>query len=198
MKSETHTTLISRPRRLALGCLIALALVLLAGVALAGSTDTYIPQLGITVPDEKVGAVLHSLPPDGPEAPGGAPAPTGQPDRIPAQMLAPDAPVPISPEVLEPANAWLVSDGATLVAVYAGAAANKPSSGRFVIVRQNLAIGRQTEDTVDVAGTGLLKITAAPRGAAVETSAQRGKLHFRGSNGTTGVLDLATDRTRKR
>src|SRR5262245_41660898 len=165
-------------RRLALGCLIALALVLLAGVALAGSTDTYIPQLGITVPDDKVGPVLHSLPPGGPETPGGAPVPTGQPDRIPAQMLSADVPVPISPQVLQPANAWLVRDAATLVAVYAGAAANKPSDGRFVIVRQNLAIGKQTQDTVDVAGSGLVKITSAPKGAAVETSAQRGKLRF--------------------
>src|SRR5262249_30438920 len=109
-----------------------------------------------------------------------------------------DVPVPISPQVLQPANAWLVSDAATLVAVYAGAAANKPSDGRFVIVRQNLAIGKQTQDTVDVAGSGLLKITSAPKGAAVETSAQRGKLRFRGSNGWAGVLDLATDRTRRR
>jgi hypothetical protein len=197
METETRSPA-GRRRRLAIGCLIALALVLLAGVALGGSTDTYIPQLGITVPDEKVEAVLHSLPPGGPETPGGAPVPAGSPDRIPAQMLAADAPVPISTQVLKPANAWLVSDGATLVAVYAGAAANNPSNGRFVIVRQNLAIGRQTEDTIDVTGTGLLRITAAPRGAAVETSAQRGKLRFRGSNGTAGVLDLATDRTRKR
>jgi hypothetical protein len=187
----------TKTRRNLLGCLIALALVPLAGVALAGSTDTYIPQLGITVPDDKAGPVLHSLPPDGPEEPGGAPLPEGQPDRIPAQMLAADAPVPISPQVLQPTNAWLVSDGATLVAVYAGAAANKPSDGRFVIVRQNFAIGRQTEDTVDVAGAGLLKITSAPQGAGVETSAQRGKIRFRGSNGRAGVLDLATDRTRK-
>jgi len=194
MESETHSSLLIR---FVLGCLITLAVVLLAGVALAGSTDTYIPQLGITVPDDKAGPVLHSLPPGGPETPGGAPVPMGQPDRIPAQMLAPDAPVPISAQVLQPANAWLVSDGATLVAVYAGAAADTPSNGRFVIVRQNLAVGNQTEDTIDVAGTGLLKITSAPIGAAVETSAQRAKLRFRGSNGTAGVLDLATDRTRK-
>ena len=188
----------SKMRRNLLGCLIVLAVVLLAGVALAGSGDTYIPQLGITVPDDKAGPVLHSLPPGGPETPGGAPAPTGEPDRIPAQMIGPDVPVPISPEVLQPANAWLVSDGAKLVAVYAGAAADKPSNGRFVIVRQNLVVGVQTQDTVDVAGWGLLKITSAPKGAGVETSAQRGKLRFRGSNGTAGVLDLATDRARKR
>jgi hypothetical protein len=181
-----------------LGALNALALALLAGVALAGSTGTYIPQLGITVPDEKVGPVLHSLPPGGPESPGRAPVPAGRPDRIPAQMLSPDAPVPISPQVLQPANAWLVSDGAMLVAVYAGAAANDRSKGRFVIVRQNFARGQQSEDTVDVGGTGLLAITDAPTGQAVETSAQRGQLGFRGSNGVAGVLDLSTDRAKTR
>src|SRR6266498_654524 len=136
-----------RLRRLTLAGLPALALAVVAGVALAGSSGTYIPQLGITVPDEKAGPVVHSLPPGGPESSARAPVPAGPPDRIPAHMLPADTPVPISPQVLQPDNGWLVSDGATLVAVYAGAAAGDPSSGRFVIVRQNLAAGRQTEDT---------------------------------------------------
>ena len=37
-----------------------------------------------------------------------------------------------------------MSDGRTLVAVYAGAAGNDPSVGRLVVVRQNLASGAQT------------------------------------------------------
>lgn len=187
-----------RLRRLTLAGLPALALAVVAGVALAGSSGTYIPQLGITVPDEKAGPVLHSLPPGGTESTARAPAPAGPPDRIPAHMLDADVPVPVSPEVLAPGNAWLVSNGATLVAVYAGADAHDLSRGRFVIVRQNLVAGIQTENVVDVPGAGALAITDAPRGEAVETSAQRGHLAFSGSAGTSGVLDLATDRATTR
>jgi hypothetical protein len=183
----------TRGRSLVLGGLGALSLVVVAGAALAGSSGTYIPPLGITVPDEKAAAVQHSLPPGGTESSARAPIPTGPPDRIAAHMLAEDVPVPISPQVLTPSNAWLVSDGATLVAVYAGAAADDRSNGRFVIVRQNLAAGRQTEDVVDVPGAGALRLVDPPRGEGVETSAQHAQLGFHGSNGKAGVLDLATD-----
>ena len=165
----------------------------MAGVALAGSSGTYIPQLGITVPDDKVGPVLHSLPPGGDESSSRAPVPTGPPGHIPAHMLDADVPVPISPQVLEPGNAWLVSNGATLVAVYAGADARNPSTGRFVIVRQNLLAGVQTQKVVDVPGAGALAITDAPIGQGVETTAQRGRLAFHGASGKSGVLDLATE-----
>jgi hypothetical protein len=166
----------------------------MAGVALAGSTGTYIPQLGITVPDAKVAPVQNSLPPGGIESSARAPVPAGPPDHIPAHMLDADVPIPISPQVLEPGNAWLVSNSATLVAVYAGADPRDPTNGRFVILRQNLVAGVQTQKIVDVPGAGALAISDAPRGAAVVTSAQRGRLAFRGSTGKAGVLDLATDR----
>jgi hypothetical protein len=175
--------------------LAALAAVAVAsGVALAASSGSYIPELGITVPHEKVAPVLHSLPPGGTESSARARVPTGPPDHIPAHTLDADVPVPISPEVFEPGNAWLVSNGTTLVAVYAGADAHDPSNGRFVIVRQNLASGVQTEDIVEVPGAGALAIGHVPRGDAVETSAQRGRLGFHGSTGMSGMLDLATDR----
>ena len=147
-----------------------------------------------TVPDDKVGPVLHSLPPGGNESSSHATVPTGPPDHIPAHMLDVDVPVPISPQVLEPGNGWLVSNGATLVAVYAGADPREPAKGRFVIVRQNLVAGVQTQNVVDVPGAGGLAITDAPRGEAVETSAQRGRLAFQGAAGKSGVLDLVTDR----
>jgi len=172
----------------------AVALACVAGVALAGSSGTYIPQFAIMVPDEKAAPVLHSLPPGGTESSAHAPMPTGPPDHIPAHMLDADVPVPISPQVLEPGNAWLVSNAATLVAVYAGADPRDPSKGRFVIVRQNLVAGVQTQRVVDVPGAGALAITDAPKGDAVATSAQRGRLAFRGAAGKSGVLDLATDR----
>ena len=135
----------------------------------------------------------HSLPRGGAESSARAPVPAGPPDRIPAHMLGEDVPTPISPQVLEAGNAWLVSNGATLVAVYAGAAGNDRSNGRFVIVRQNLVTGSQTEDVVDVPGAGPLAIVDAPRGEGVEASAQHARLGFHSSSGRAGALDLATD-----
>jgi hypothetical protein len=181
-------------KSLLIPALSALSLVAIAGAALAGASGTYIPQLGITVPDDKAAAVQHSLPPGGTESSARALVRIGPPDRIPAHMLGEDVPVPISPQVLEAGNAWLVSNGATLVAVYAGAAGDDRSEGRFVIVRQNLAAGTQTEDVVDVPGAGALAVDDAPRGESVETAAQHARLGFHGSSGKTGVLDLATDR----
>ena len=108
-------------------------------------------------------------------------------------MIAPDTPVPVSPELIEVENGWLVSDGHTLVAVYAGKAGNDPGKGRFAIVRQNLVAGSQSMDVVDVPGAGALTIGGAPTGASVETAAQTGQIGFSSSQGQTGVLDLATD-----
>jgi len=100
--------------------------------------------------------------------------------------------VPIPSSVLQVRNAWLVSDGRTLVAVYAGAAGVDPSIGRLVIVRQDLAAGRQTVRTVDAGPTGALTISAAPRGSAVETSAQTGSIRLRTAGGRALRLDLGT------
>ena len=182
-----HTT---RRRRLVIGVVVAAALAAAAGAALAGSGGTYVPQLGITVPEEKMAAVQHSLPPGGPESTERAPVPPRVVDRIPAHMLGPDVPVPVSPELIQPTTAWLVSDGTTLLAVYAGAAGNDPEVGRFVLVRQNLVAGEQRLQTVDAGRTGAVSIVDAPSGAGVETSAQHGDLVFRGADGALGRLHL--------
>ena len=102
--------------------------------------------------------------------------PDWAPQPIPARMLSPGVPVPVAPSVLRMRNGWLVSDGRTLVAVYAGAAGNDPSAGRVVIVRQDLVAGKQTVRTVDAGSTGALAIAAAPLGSSVETSAQTGAI----------------------
>jgi hypothetical protein len=115
--------------------------------------------------------------------------PEHAPHPIPARMLGPGVPVPISPSILRERNGWLVSDGRTLVAVYAGAAGNDPSVGRVVIVRQDLVAGRQTVRTLDAGPTGTLAIVAAPLGSSVETSAQ-GSIHLRGAGGRELSLDL--------
>jgi hypothetical protein len=121
-----------------------------------------------------------------------AAAPQSAAHPIPGQMLAADAPVPIAPSVLQVRNGWLVSDAKTLVAVYAGAAGNDASVGRVVIVRQNLAAGRQSVSIVDAGETGALTIATAPLGSAVETSAQVGTLGLRTPAGGQVRLDLRT------
>ena len=118
--------------------------------------------------------------------------PEWAPRPIPARMLDPAVPVPIPPSVLQMRNGWLVSDGNTLVAVYAGAAGDDPSAGRLVIVRQDLVAGKQTVSTLDAGPTGALAITAAPLGSSVETSAQTGSIHLATPGGRSLRLDLAT------
>jgi hypothetical protein len=110
---------------------------------------------------------------------------------IPAGILSPDAPIPLSPALIRTTNAWLVSDGRTLVAVYAGEAGNDPAIGRFAIVRQNLLFGLQTCQVIDLGRIGAVRITRAPAGAAAETSAQQGELEYSSATGAQGVLSLA-------
>jgi hypothetical protein len=123
-----------------------------------------------------------------------APAPESAGQAIPAELLSTDVPVPIAPSIVRVRDGWLVSDGKTLVAVYAGVAGNDPSVGRVVIVRQNLIGGKQTVRTIDAGQTGGLSIAAAPLGTAVETSAQTGRLRLRTAGGRLLTLDLATER----
>jgi hypothetical protein len=144
-------------------------------------------------PPEKAAALLRQAgvaTTDSNTDPVAPPNPAAQP--IPARMLGPDVPVPIPPTVLQVRNGWLVSDGRTLVAVYAGAAGDDPSIGRLVIVRQDLAAGRQTVRTLDAGATGALAIAAAPLGGSVETSAQTGSIQIRTSAGRRLTLDLGT------
>jgi hypothetical protein len=119
--------------------------------------------------------------------------PAGPIDHIAAAItpVSSSLVLPLSPELIHVRNTWMVSDGRTLVAVYAGSAGYDRQSGRFVIIRQNLELGSQTQTVVDVPGAGAIEIDRAPTGAAVETSAQRSSLHFRGASGSYGTLDLS-------
>jgi hypothetical protein len=114
-------------------------------------------------------------------------------DRIPAHILPQDAPIPVSPTLIRVRNAWLVSDGRTLVAVYAGEAGNDPARGLFVIIRHNLVFGNRWQDVVPAGHTGAVELTQVPLGPAVETSAQHADLSFISHGGRHGVLHLATD-----
>ncbi len=100
--------------------------------------------------------------------------------------------MPVSPSLLRVQNGWIVSNGGTLVSVYAGEAGNDPSIGRFVVIRQDLVFGIQTRDIVDAGPTGAVHIANAPTGRSVETSAQHADLSF-SSKSSSGVLHLSTD-----
>jgi hypothetical protein len=110
-------------------------------------------------------------------------------------MLPPDSQPPFSPSIIRTTNGWLVSNGRTLVAVYGGEAGNDPSVGMFGILRQDLEFGWQTRQIITVGNVGAVRITQAPSGAAVETSAQHADIEFSSTAGTRGVLHLATDTT---
>jgi hypothetical protein len=169
------------------------------GVALAasesGSDDVHVSNLGVSVSAERAGTVEHVHSSGGKQAVGTGQSSATDLEGIPAHMLEKDTPIPFGPGLAQVSNAWLVSDGKTLVAVYAGAAGNDPQNGRFVIIRQNWVSGQQTQDVVDVAKAGMLTISSAPMGTSVETSAQHGDIEFTDAAGDRGVLNLSGDTT---
>lgn len=171
--------------RVAAATAAGLALGVGAGLALADAAGR--PAPGKRAALERVASVATT---DSNTEPTRAPA--LEPHPIPARLLEPDAPVPIPPSVLQPQNGWIVSDGSTLVAVYAGAAGEDPSIGRVVIVRQDLAAGKQTVTAKDAGPTGALTIVDAPLGRSVETSAQMGNLRLRTAGGQVLMLDIGS------
>ena len=183
------------PRKL-VACASAVCVLAAGGGFAVAASDVSVPPLGLDVPAppekaaglQRLASVATTDSNTEPVAP-----PDSTPNPIPARMLDPDAPVPISPSVLQVRNGWLVSDGSTLVAVYAGAAGDDPSVGRLVIVRQNVVAGTQTIRTVDAGATGALTITSAPLGSAVETSAQTATIRVRTGDGGALSLDLGAE-----
>ena len=176
--------------RVVAATLVGLAAGAGGGFALADAVGGAVPA-----PGEKAAALnrLASLATtDSNTAP--APVPDSAPQPIPGRMLGAEVPVPIAPSILRARNGWLVSNGKTLVAVYAGASGDDPAVGRVVIVRQNLAAGKQTVRVIDAGSTGGLTIAAAPLGKAVETSAQTGSLRLRSAGGRLLTLDLGSGR----
>ena len=175
-----------------------LAAAALAGVAIgAGGGFALAAVVALSAPPEKEAALARLVSVatnDSNTEP--APAPKFGRHPISAQMLGRDTPVPISPSLLLARNGWLVSDGKTLVAVYAGAAGDDSSVGRVVIVRQHLVSGRQSVRVIGAGRTGALTIAAAPLGSSVETRAQTGSIRLRTAAGRDLTLDLGTDEIR--
>ncbi len=120
-------------------------------------------------------------------------------DRLAPHILPKGAPPSLHQALVKVKNAWVVSDGYTVVAVYAGSPGDDASHGRFVALRQNSIFGIQyPPDVVNLGRVGAIRITRAPKGAAHETSAQRGELFFVSARGARGILELDGDRVRMR
>src|SRR5579871_441295 len=98
----------------------------LTGLAAASPSLVSSPQLGsnVNVPASKAAKLAHRMPSaasDATRVGGSSAVPTAfVPDAIPAEILGANVPVPIPASVINVTNGWLVSDGYTLVAVYAG------------------------------------------------------------------------------
>jgi hypothetical protein len=178
--------------------LIALSLLALggavSGLAAAGSSSVSAPRLGdnVIVPADKVGALARRMPSAATDAtPSAGPAAAAfAPEPIPAAILGSNVPAAVPASILTETNGWLVSNGSNLVAVYAGSAADDPTQGRIVIVRQNLRTGAQTMHVVDTGATGALAVAA---GAPVETTALNGRIPLSTGRGTVVKLNLGTD-----
>jgi hypothetical protein len=99
--------------------LIAVCL-LAAGGGIAAATIVPAPEKAAAL--QRLVAVATTDSNTEPAIPPGGATSDWAPQPIPARMLGSGVPVPISPSVLRVRNGWLVSDGRTLVAVYAGAA----------------------------------------------------------------------------
>lgn len=179
--------------------LLAVAGSIAAGIAVAQSDNngdgTYVPGFGVTLPPEKAKAAEATLPSGEPEGTQTTAPPTGAPDQIEANISsAKGAAIPFSPELIVPSNLWMVSDGKSLVAVYAGAAGDNSADGRLAIMTQSFSEGGgQTIQFIDVPKVGALEITKAPDSGSDETADQTADIGFTDSLGGSGTLHLATD-----
>ena len=91
-------------------------------------------------------------------------------------------------------NAWRTSDQKRFTQVEAGAVPSEESDGAFAIFRHSFKGAGQDAKVVKVLGAGALKITKAPTGTSIESSAQRdGKIEFSSESGVTGSLHLEDD-----
>jgi hypothetical protein len=176
--------------------LVGAAVMAVAGTAagLAAAQGGGIPGVNVPVPSDKSAAIQRFLSASTQDAnTTSTPMPALHFDPIPAHVLGPNVPVPIPEATLHATSGWLVSDGKSLVAVYAGSAGPDRHEGLVVIVRQNLVIGKQTVRTVDAGRTGPLTIRSAPTGKAVETSAQIANIRLRAARAQVLSLHLSND-----
>jgi hypothetical protein len=112
----------------------------------------------------------------------------------PARMFDPlSCPSPSSEVFWPMRSAWEVANRSlTTIVCAGGAGTDGPRNlGRFLIFHENGRWATQDSTFVDVPHSGPLKITEAPLGRAVVTTAPRhGELEFKGTKGIRGTLYL--------
>ncbi len=124
------------------------------------------------------------------------------PKEVPAEVVQDPEPVVSSDVMATLENAWRVGSHTEYTWVFAGSAGWNPQTGepkpdgRIIVTRETYRRDRPTTptmQTIDVPGSGPLRITEAPVGHRVTEDAHHGAtLSFEGANGTTGTLDLGT------
>ena len=113
---------------------------------------------------------------------------------MPARYIPKSVPIPVSRALLRYSNGWMVSDGRTHIAVYAGAEGGDKDVGLFVVYHTDFVFGWQDWHPVPVPGkTGSVRIVNAPLGKKVETSAQSARLPFVSKSGKRGKFNLDGD-----
>jgi hypothetical protein len=109
------------------------------------------------------------------------------PAKIEGQVLGGD----ITTTVLSYENAWIAGDCTGRTIVYAGSAGFTRGMGLAIIARFGHASKQLGGGLIAVPNGGQLKITQAPSGPAVETSAQRsGEIQFTSDRGVRGTIHL--------
>ncbi len=125
--------------------------------------------------------------------PGQKPCQKGDPEghTLPAKILGNNA-AGTTTEILLPVNVWSVGDCQQVTEVEVGAAGWHASSGVVVI---NRIRGSHALDGlyIVIPDSGAVKITDAPLGPKVVTSAQQGELQFKSKRGLTGTVNLSDD-----
>ena len=122
------------------------------------------------------------------------------PVEVPAEIVEDPEPVVSSDIMATLENAWRVGSHTEYTWVFAGSAGWDPQTGepvpdgRIIITRETYRRDGPTTptmETVDVPGSGPLRVTQAPLGRRVtEDAHQSASVHFEGASGVTGTLDL--------
>jgi hypothetical protein len=159
---------------------VAVTLFSLSGCGGSGSTETGTTSQAQHNPSRPAG-VKHCQ--------GGSEGHTF-PGKIEGQKLSGD----ITTAVLFTENAWIAGDCHGRTIVYAGSAGWKGSMGLAVIARFGRGSNQLGGGFIAVPDSGPLRITRAPAGPKVVTSAQRrGEIQFRSARGISGTIHLRDD-----
>ena len=157
-----------------------------AGPGATGTTVTTETQTYGTPPDDKTVQRAVTISPPGVEGV----TTLATPPPTPSQIIPRGAPVAVSNALLtDIQNGWQMSTGAVITAAYAGVSPLDPSTGRFVVITEQLPAATQSTRVIDVPGAGALSLVNPPIGA---TSLAAG-LQFSSANGIAGSLSLLTD-----